>query len=524
MATAMSYSSIPEVFRTTAKQRADQTAIIFMGREVSFGQIDQQSDRVAAGLAARGIAKGDHVALYCVNCDIFAAAYLGILKAGAIVVPLNLLLTPKELEYIINDAECKALIYHEAFADNVSAFRAAATRLDFCVAIGAKQSAADDLAWPALLANEAAVPAPMFDAAQDVASVLYTSGTTGKPKGAMLTHRNLLADTAGVVKAIKIHPGEDRLLVVLPMFHAFAATVGMLTPLLYGATLVPVPKFEPDLVMNTIAQTQATIFLGVPSMYNVLLNLSDEQVAKFASIRFGISGGAAMPQELLKRFEQRYGKFIYEGDGPTECGPVTCVNPIDGVRKHASVGLPIPGVEMSIRDLQGIEVADNEIAEICVRGDNVMKGYFKRPDDTRESFWPEGWFRTGDLGYRDADGYFYIVDRIKDMVIVNGMNVYPRVVEEVLYEHPDIREAAVIGEPHESHGEIPVAYVSLQPGKEINATDIKTFCRDRLGRHQIPRRIHFLAELPKNAAGKILKRELRKHGELERGIDSREEA
>ena len=516
------YTSIPQVFRQTAEKLGEQTAIFLMGRQVSFSQVDQQSDRVAAGLAERGIGKGDHVALYCVNSDIFAVAYLGIVKAGATVVPLNLLLTPKELEYIVNDAECKALIYHEAFADNVSAFRAAATRLDFCVGIGSVKSEQDDLDWPQLLATTAAVPAPTFEAAKDVVSILYTSGTTGKPKGAMLTHQNLLADTAGVVRAVKIHPGKDRLLVVLPMFHAFAATVGMLTPLLHGAAFVPVPKFDPELVMNSIADTQATIFLGVPSMYNVLLNLSDEQVAKFASIRFGVSGGAAMPQELLKRFEQRYGKFIYEGDGPTECGPVTCVNPVDGTRKHASVGQPIPGVEMSIRDLQGNTVADNEIAEICVRGDNVMKGYFKRPDDTKESFWSDGWFRTGDLGYRDEDGYFYIVDRIKDMVIVNGMNVYPRVVEEVLYEHPDVREAAVIGEPHESHGEIPVAYLSLQPGASLTASDIKMFCKDRLGRHQIPRRINFMDELPKNAAGKILKRELRKHGELERGIDSRE--
>jgi long-chain acyl-CoA synthetase len=515
------YSSIVHVFRDTAAKCAQQTAIHFMGQQISFAQIDQQSDAVAAGLAQRGITKGDRVALYCVNSDTFAAAYLGILKAGATVVPLNLLLTPTELEYIINDAECRALVYHEAFNANVDAFRAAATALDFCVAIGANKSADDDISWSDLICCDATVPAVTFDAAEDVASVLYTSGTTGKPKGAMLTHKNLLADTAGVMQAMQIRPGLDRLLVVLPMFHAFAATVGMLTPLLRGAAFIAVPKFDPEMVMNTIADEKATIFLGVPSMYSVLLNLSDEKAAKFDSVRFCISGGAAMPQELMKRFEERYNKFIYEGDGPTECGPVTCVNPIDGERKHASVGLPIPGVEMAIRDLEGNPVADNDIAEICVRGDNVMKGYWKRPDDTAESFWADGWFRTGDLGFRDDDGYFYIVDRIKDMVIVNGMNVYPRVVEEVLYQHPAIREAAVIGEPHDSHGEIPVAYVSLQANSDVSGADIKRYCRDHLGKHQIPRRIEMMDELPKNATGKILKRELRKQGELERGVDTR---
>ena len=354
-----------------------------------------------------------------------------------------------------------------------------------------------------------------------VAAIIYTSGTTGKPKGAMLTHKNLLANTADVKQAMQVRPSRDAMLVVLPMFHAFAATVGMLTPLLHGGRIVAVAKFDTDIVLNAIVDGGATIFLGVPSMYNVLLNASDTQVAKFATIRYCVSGGAAMPQALMQRFEQRFGKAIYEGDGPTECSPVTCVNPIGGLRKPASVGLPLPNVEMAIFDAHGNPVPNNEHNEICVRGPSVMKGYWNQPEQTHASFFGD-WFRTGDLGYRDDDGYFYIVDRIKDMVIVNGMNVYPRVIEEILYQHPAIKEAAVVGEPNELHGEIPIAFVVLQAGRELSGVDVRKFCTEHLGRHEVPRKVFFLAELPKNAAGKILKRELRKHGELERGVDSRD--
>ena len=511
--------SLPEVLKQTAQKYSAETAIRFMGHDTSFSEFYRASDQVAAGLSAQGIRTGDRVALYCVNSDTFAIAYFGIIKTGATVLPVNLLLKPGEIEYILNDAGVTALIYHEVFNENVSAFRNNVDSLKSCIVIGSQASDTGDIPWTHLLQTEGSAPQPTINP-DDVVSILYTSGTTGKPKGAMLTHKNLLSDTRGVLEAIKIEPGKDRLLVVLPMFHAFAATVGMLTPLLYGCSFIPVPKFEPQLVMNTIADNEATIFMGVPSMYAVLLNLTDEQIKKFDSINYCISGGAAMPQKIMSQFEQRFGKLIYEGDGPTECSPVTCVNPIDGIRKPASVGLPIPGVEMCIMDKDAKKLPDEEIGEICVRGDNVMKGYWNRPEETAESF-HKNWFRTGDLGYRDNDGYFYIVDRIKDMIIVNGMNVYPRVVEEILYQFDPIQEAAVVGEPHDLHGEIPVAYVSLKENKQADTADVRSFCRERLGNHQVPRKVFFLDSLPKNAAGKIVKRELRKQGELERGIDSR---
>ncbi len=513
-------ADLPTMLRNTARQFPNHIAIRFMGRDTDFATFDALSDRVAANLAAQGIAKGDRVALYCVNSDVFALAYFGIVKAGATVVPLNLLYKPNEIEYILNDAEVKGLIYHELFSQSVNAFRGRVPSLEIVACIGEQRASPDDLPWHDLMLPAANPPHFDFDVKEDVVSILYTSGTTGKPKGAMLTHYNLANNTQSIKEAMAFVPGREVLLVVLPMFHSFAATAGMLTPLLHGLTFLPVPKFDRNLVADTIAQGKATIFLGVPSMFNVLLSLPDIEVEKFKSLRYCVAGGASMPVELMKRFEERFGLAIYEGDGPTECSPVTCVNPIGGIRKPGAVGLPVPRVEMSIRDRDGRLLADREVGEICVRGPNIMKGYWRRPEETAECFFDD-WFRTGDLGYRDEDGYFYIVDRIKDMVIVNGMNVYPRVVEEVLYQDPRVAEAAVVGEPNETHGEIPVAHIVLKPGIAATASDIRRFCGERLGAHEVPRKVIFRAELPKNAAGKVLKRELRKHGEIERGVDGR---
>lgn len=280
-----------------------------------------------------------------------------------------------------------------------------------------------------------------------------------------------------------------------------------------------VSQFDPKAVSAAIAEHGATIFLGVPSMYSLLLRVDDQARDQWASVRFCVSGGAAMPRALMASFEERFGIPILEGDGPTECAPVTCVNPLAGPRKPGSVGLPIPGVEMRIAGPDGTWLTDGEHGEVCVRGTNVMQGYWGLEAQTRESFFGD-WFRTGDLGYRDTDGYFFLVDRIKDLIISNGMNVYPRMIEEVLYRHPDIADAAVVGKPHRLHGEIPIAFVVPEPGAQVDPARLRDWCKEHLGRHEIPRRIELRESLPRNAAGKILKRELRRHGELERGVAS----
>jgi long-chain acyl-CoA synthetase len=272
------------------------------------------------------------------------------------------------------------------------------------------------------------------------------------------------------------------------------------------------------LVSDAIHATRATVFLGVPSMYNLLLRLPDEQLPHWRSIRVAISGGAALPAEVMRRFEARFGVPVLEGDGPTECSPVTCVNPLHGVRKPGSVGLAVPDVEIAAFDDAGSRLGADAVGEICVRGPNVMTGYWRLPEATAESFFGD-WVRTGDIGYVDGDGYVFLVDRKKDMIIVNGMNVYPRMIEEVLYRLPGVIEAAVVGEPHESHGEIPVAHVVVAEGSDLDSGAVRAWCREHLGQHEVPRRVVFRPALPKNAAGKILKRELRREGELERGVD-----
>lgn len=516
----MKYKSIPEAFRRAAVEFADAHAVKLPDKILSFREIDEASERIGAAMAAMGIVKNDRIALYCTNGPEFAIAYMGILKAGATVVPVNLLLSPSEVNYILKDAGVKALFYHQVLAEKIAEARAGLAGLNLGIAIGNNTAAPGDVVFGDLLAFEAEVPEIDVDPAEDVAAILYTSGTTGYPKGAQLTHRNLLADTASVQQALRLKAREDVLLVVLPMFHSFAATVGMLTPLLHGLSFAPVPRFDPGLVVDHIEATGATVFLGVPSMYALYLKLPDEQVNRWRSVRFCISGGAALPVAVFRGFEARFGLPVLEGDGPTECGPVTCVNPRDGERKPGSVGLPIPGVQMRILDDRGGELATGEVGEVCVSGPNVMKGYLNLPQANAESFFGS-WFRTGDLGYRDEDGYFFLIDRKKDMIIVNGMNVYPRMVEEALYRHPAIAEAAVIGEPHAIHGEIPVAHVVLKEGGKTDSSEIRAWCREHLGKHEVPRKVLIRSALPKNAAGKILKRELRKEGELERGVDSR---
>lgn len=507
--------SLGQALRTSAEQYAELPAIRFPGFNLSFAEVNQQSDALAAALVKIGIQTGDRVGLYCINCAEFAVVYCAIIKAGAVVVPINLLITINQVSYIAKDAGIKALFYHSALSEKAISLRSLIQE-HIQIAIDPESQGAD-FYYPDLLQTPEPSPVVELDPQKDLAAILYTSGTTGFPKGAMLSHTNLLSNTCSVKTAMQFRSGEDCLFVVLPMFHSFAATVGMLTPLIHGLSFTPVVKFDPNLIAQVLTDTQSTIFLGVPSMYNLLLKQTDAQVANWSSVRFAISGAAALPFEVMQKFEEKFGFPIYEGDGPTECSPVTCINPIDGVCKPGSVGLAIPDVYFRICDDDGNDFPQGEIGEICVKGPNVMRSYWQLPKETKESFFGE-WFRTGDLGYLDEDDYLFMVDRKKDMIIVNGMNVYPRIIEELLYSHEQIVEAAVVGEPDERRGEKVIAHVVLTEQAQINDKDIRNFCRANLGRHEIPRQIIIRDSLPKNATGKILKRELRKEGEIERGI------
>lgn len=511
----MRLSPLLERIDQAASAFADHPAVLSATGSLTHRELKLFSSRVAANLRARGIRKGDRVALYAQNGPEFVILYLGIVRAGAVVVPVNLLINTPEIVHVLGDAGVSGVLTQVSLQPRIQAALESLERVPFLVVIAETAQSLANLA--PLLATDADLPEIEFSPADDLVAILYTSGTTGFPKGAMLTHQNLSANTASVHIAMQWRAGLDRVLVVLPMFHAFAATVGLLTPLTNGSALIPLNRFEPDGLSAAIHRYQATIFLGVPSMYAVLLRLASEKVPLFQSLRFGISGGAAMPSRVLESFEAKFDLRIYEGDGPTECSPVTCVNPVGGLQKVGTVGLPVPGVEMRIVDDEGRECVDGDVGEIAVRGANVMKGYWNQSDATRDVM-REGWLLTGDLGTRDSDGYFSIVDRKKDLIIVNGMNVYPRMIEEVIYELPAVREVAVIGEPDGLHGEVPIAFLACDPESTLDEKTLRQHCRTQLGRHQVPKRFVFLEALPRNAAGKILKRELRLDGERERGI------
>ena len=509
-------SPLLERIDLAASQFAEHPAVLCDSGKFSHRELKALSSQVAATLASFGVSKGDRIALYAQNGLEFVVLYLGIVRAGAVVVPVNLLINTPEIAHVLGDAAVLGVLTQVSLVPRIESALAISQLSPFVVEIAETASPLENLA-PLLKGGGDMAPTIDFSPAEDLVAILYTSGTTGFPKGAMLTHRNLAANTQSVHLAMQWRSGLDRVLVVLPMFHAFAATVGLLTPLTNGSALIPLNRFEPDGVAAIIDRYQATIFLGVPSMYAVLLRLPAEKISLFRSLRFGISGGAAMPAKVLESFEAKFNLRIYEGDGPTECSPVTCVNPIGGIQKPGSVGLPVPGVEMRIVDPEGRTCSDGEVGEIAVRGENVMKGYWNQPEATSEVM-REEWLLTGDLGTRDADGYFSIVDRKKDLIIVNGMNVYPRMIEEAIHGLSSVREVAVVGEPDALHGEVPVAYLACDPGSTLDEKSLRLHCRTHLGRHQVPKRFVFMTALPRNAAGKILKRELRLDGERERGI------
>ena len=491
----------------TARRRPDHPAVWQAGTTLGYGDLERGANALAGFLARRVVEPGDRIALYCINSAEFVIAYFAILKCGATVVPLNLLLHPEEIRYMLEDSGAVGIVAHAAVADQLAPIADHLQTLRVRVSTGPSRALEGAYLLPDILdSDEAPPPPPEVDPAEHVAAILYTSGTTGQPKGAMLTHRNLLSNVRSASQMIQIEP-DDVVVAVLPMFHAFCATACVLLSVAQGCTIAAVPKFHPDLLFEAMRASGATIFMGVPSMYAVLANLPESRAGDLSRLRYCIAGGAAMPIDLLHRFESRYGVVVYEGDGPTECSPVTSVNPVGGRRKVGTIGLPLPDVEMKIVDNDGRELPIGEVGEIVVRGPNVMKGYYNRPKETRAAFFNE-WFRTGDLGTEDKDGYFTIVDRKKDLIIVNGMNVYPSVVENVVYRHPAVAECAVVPEPHKLHGEVPRAVIVLREGASCTADEIREHCRSHLGRHEIPRVIEFRDALPKSATGKILKREL----------------
>src|SRR6266498_3479318 len=437
----------------------DRAAVRLDDLVLTYGELDARSARVAGLLAARGVEPGDRVGLMLPNVAQFPVLYYGALRAGAVVVPMNPLLKAREVEYYLGDSGARlAFAWHQT---------------------------ADDA----------------------TAVILYTSGTTGRPKGAELTHANLARNAAVAAATLFRLQPDDVVMGCLPLFHSFGQTCGLNAVVGSGACLTMLARFDPGKALEVIERDRVTVFQGVPTMYVALLHHPRRGDQDVSSLRVCVSGGAALPVEVLRGVEDAFGCIVLEGYGLSETSPVASFNHPDAERKPGSIGTPIQGVEMRLVGPSGGDVAAGEVGEVAIRGHNVMKGYWRREAATREAV-PDGWFRTGDLAVQDSDGYFFVVDRKKDLIIRGGYNVYPREVEEVLYEHPAVAEAAVVGIPHATLGEEIGAAVALRPGSAATPEELREFVKPRLAAYKYPRSLWLVDTLPKGPTGKILRREV----------------
>ncbi|HVU01317.1 MAG TPA: long-chain fatty acid--CoA ligase [Polyangiaceae bacterium] len=505
--------NLASLVRESAALFPKKPAIIIGENAISYEMLHAQVQRLAGAFQKLGLHRGQHVALMMPNVPHFTIAYFAAHYAGLPVVPLNVLLTPDEIAYHLTDSDAVALVVWEGFLEHA---KAGFSRVDTCKHLVVAKANPEDRTAPegalnmsALIANGDPLTEVSDTMPDDTAVVLYTSGTTGRPKGAELTHFNLFYNCEYTSTRLMPLSPETVALVVLPLFHSFGQTCFQNGVMRVGGTMVLLPRFEPQAAFELMHRHKVTYFGGVPTMYFALLHYADSGKYDLSSLKLCCSGGAAMPVEVMKAFDEKYGVNILEGYGLSETSPVASFNVLDRPKKAGSIGIPIAGVEFKLTDDAGKTITEPLVpGEICIKGHNVMKGYYKRPEATAESI-KAGWFSTGDVAHRDADGYYFIVDRKKDMIIRGGFNVYPREIEEVLYAHPSVLEAAVIGVPHESHGEEVKAVIALRPGTTATAEDIVSYCKEKLAAYKYPRIVEFMDSLPKTATGKILKRELR---------------
>ncbi len=492
--------NLASAFAASVEKRREKIAIYWGEKEFSYAAVFGQVCAVVAELVGKmGVQPGDRVALWVKNCPEFVPAVFGILSAGGVVVPINNFLKPAEVSYILNDSGANVVITDADLSAHFPELAAARPLL--------KMLKVEEFAGQGSTESHPTGPEIVNPTESDLAALLYTSGTTGHPKGAMLTHGNFLHNVASCVEVLKVQE-DERVIVALPQFHSFMFTVGTLLPMLCGGGILLLKTLHPfKQVLEDIARHRGTILPAVPSFYRALLT-----VPEFGKLplRLCVSGGAPLPVEVFNEFTRRFPFPLREGYGPTESSPVATVNPIYGVNKPGSIGKPIPNVELSIRDEAGKELPAGATGEICIRGGNVMRGYWNQPEETAKVL-RDGWLYTGDVGYRDADGYYFITDRKKDMLLVNGINVYPREIEEIIYQFPGVKEAAVVGMPDPRKGEQPLAFVSPVEGQVLDERALLQFVRGKLADYKVPKRVIFMPVLPRNTTGKILKTTLRQH-------------
>ncbi len=496
--------NLAEILTATAERHPDSIAIKLDDIELNFAFLDHASKLAAGFLRDRGVGPGDRVAISLPNVPYFPVVYYGIVRLGAVAVPLNVLNKAREVTYYLKDSESKLLFAWHDFAGECEPGAAAAGVESVIVKPGE---------FEALLGS---VAEPFDDMADrdpsDTSVILYTSGTTGQPKGAELTHANLARNAEVSRELFGLSDGMV-MLGALPLFHTFGQTCCMNVAVSAGATLSLIPRFDPAKALEIIQRDRVTIFEGVPTMYGAMLNVPNREQYDTSTLQVCASGGSAMPVELLKGFQQAFNCKVLEGYGLSETSPVASFNHPDREQKPGSIGTPIEGVEMKVVDENDGDLATGEVGEIVIRGHNVMKGYLNRPDATAEAL-RGGWFHTGDMARVDADGYFFIVDRKKDMIIRGGYNIYPREIEEVFYEHPAVREAAVVGIPDDEWGEEVGAAVSLKDGATATPEELRAYVKERVASFKYPRHVWVLEDLPKGPTGKILKREIKAPAEI----------
>jgi long-chain acyl-CoA synthetase len=520
--------NLSAVVEQHTRRRPDAEALVCGDRRLTYAQLNAWANQIANALAASGIRRGDHVALLCPNLPYFPAVYFGILKTGATVVPLNVLLKPREIAYHLRDSDAKAMFCFQGTAElpMAEAAKAAIAVVPACKQLIVLPHPSIPLD-PALEEGPEVVPLARFIGAHtvtfetvatspdDTAVILYTSGTTGQPKGAELTHLNMVVNgmcAAELCAWAHDDNGRHATAVTLPLFHATAQTAQMLAYLHLGGTLVLLPRFDPAALLATMTAERITHWIGVPTMYWTLLKHAREQnidvSTAAATLRLSVSGGAPMPVELMRDFEKAFGVRIVEGYGLSETSPVATFNHVDRPSKPGTVGQPLFAVDIMIVDDKDEPVETGQPGEVVIRGHNVMKGYYKQPEATAEAM-RNGWFHTGDIGVLDADGYLSIVDRKKDMILRGGFNVYPRELEEVMLKHPAVSLVAVVGVPDERLGEEVKAFVVKKAGADVTEDALRAWCQEQFAAYKYPRLFEFRTELPTSATGKILKRELR---------------
>jgi long-chain acyl-CoA synthetase len=502
--------TLNEMLARSVEEVPQTVALTFHGQTLTYAELDDRIERCAAGLVELGIGKGDTFGIVLRNCPEFVILSFALARIGAVAVPVNFMEKSERIAFIFDDAGVKGCLTSKDFLKTVQRARGSIPTLEH---LFLQDGGGDHPAFEQLYRDPLPDTAGPEVGPSDLALLIYTAGTTGLPKGVMLTHRNLVVNVESCIEACGVNR-EDSVLCVLPMFHSFAWTTNVLLPLRLGVKTPILEGFLPfNRVLKTIWREKVTLVCCVPPVYSTLVQKLHGPkrllLRVLSPVRLALSGAAPLPGEVQRGFEKIFGIPLIEGYGLTEAAPVVSVNPRYGVRKPGTVGLPLPGVEVKILDDHERELPVSEVGEICVRGENVMPGYYNRPEETREAFTRDGWLKTGDLGRLDEDGYLTIVDRKKDMIIVKGLNVYPQEIESVLVSHPAVAEAAVVGLDDGSGDEEIRAFVVLAPEQSVKRRELLSHCRERLASYKMPRDIEFRDELPKNALGKVLKRELR---------------